>query len=165
MFATVIVVTMTIILSPLFPSPCRLHPRCGSKTAASVHCGASRRRRKNVSFYDTLLGSRRSPPTCLTHPHRSQWTEWDHMLSAQPITSKGRGYPLTNQADFWSWGWSQFPLSHTLRRDWVNECLTQTGLLLGSREVGLGCWVGKQPILPHPLFQIPVNLYHKQRTR
>ena len=110
-----------------------------------------------ASFEDTLLGARRSFPTCLTRPHRSQWTEWDDVLSAQPITGKGWGYPSTNQAYPWRWGVEPVcPESHATRG--LGECPTQTGLLLAPAEAGPGRWVGNQQSLLLPLFEIPVNL-------
>ena len=54
-------------------------------------------------------------PTCLTVGvgSRALWLN-------EPITGKGRDYLLTNQAHPWSWGWSQFELSHMLNLDWLN---------------------------------------------
>ena len=43
-------------------------PQSNSKMATTVQSEAPRGKRKSISFYDTLLGARRSFTTCLTHP-------------------------------------------------------------------------------------------------
>lgn len=68
-------------------------PKSGSKTAATVRSGAPRRETKEY-LYDNLLGTRRSFPICLICLPRprtvSQWPEWGHTSSVEPIISKGR---------------------------------------------------------------------------
>lgn len=103
--------------------------------------------RTGISSDDTLLGARRSFPTCLTSPRRAQRTEWEGVPSDQSLARGGVILPpirLTSGAG----GWSHFARSRLLRG--VGECLTPAGLPLGSVEAGHGCWVGKQQSLLLP---------------
>lgn len=120
--------------------------------ATRVQGRASRGKQNSLLSGHKLLGARRCFPTLKVSVARmgSRGPYGPNHWQEEGLLFDQSGPPLQLGVE------SVRPES---RSEWgQGECLTPTNLLLGQSKVGHGHWVGNQHSLPHPLFQIPMNL-------